>query len=208
MVERLSRLSQTPSEFVKIHYSDVWTKIINGEIAGTYNESREYEYETASYGTLYRDTLSKLIADKFIADLDRDKHGSILKINVEKFKLFDGIYAAKASEESENEFIIEVNLKPEIYCDLDLITEESSSSFMGDTGVTNVTNNECFESNNDDQTNNIPPADPDTMTREEISQAIDKAVIESNDSDRYICPICNRDKLKQQKDLHKLNCPG
>jgi hypothetical protein len=62
---------------------------------------------------------------------------------------------------------------------------------------------------NDSQSRNSVFSETDTtMTREQIIEAIEKAVSESNDLERYVCPICNAEKLKQQKDLHKMSCNG
>lgn len=48
------------------------------------------------------------------------------------------------------------------------------------------------------------------MNQQEISQAIDKAVKESNHPlpERFYCPLCHTSRLKKQKDLHKHACEG
>ena len=49
----------TPSNSVTIQYSKAWKHVIDGGITDTL--MKETEYITSSYGTLYRDRLSKLI---------------------------------------------------------------------------------------------------------------------------------------------------
>lgn len=100
---------QNLKPIVDIQYSDIWSKIINGEITGDYNPNKPHEYETLSYGTIYRDTLSRTIADQFGAGLAKNNKGSVIKINVEKFRKIEKVY----SEVVEKQFKIKVWLNGE-----------------------------------------------------------------------------------------------
>jgi hypothetical protein len=75
-----------------VYFSDIWKTIIQGAIDGNYDEKKPNQYETVDYGTLYKNTLSKLIADKFGAKLNRKANGSILIFDLEKFRRFDELY--------------------------------------------------------------------------------------------------------------------
>ena len=66
-----------------------------GNILGTLNPNKPTEYITASYGTIYRDTLSKMIEDQFGAKLAHNNKGSVLKIDVEKFRRLKAVYSQK-----------------------------------------------------------------------------------------------------------------
>jgi hypothetical protein len=93
-----SQLQKPSSKYVSIQYSEIWFMITNGEIAGTYNPSKPNEYETTNYGTIYNNTLSKIIEDQFGATLEKNTKGSVVKIDVEKFRKVEKVYSNDAQQ--------------------------------------------------------------------------------------------------------------
>lgn len=52
----------------KVYSSDIWNRIKVGAIEGYYDEKKPNVYETADYGTIYRNTITSIICDKFGAE--------------------------------------------------------------------------------------------------------------------------------------------
>ena len=95
------------SNIVNIPYSKIWEKITTDGIKG--NKYNDTQYETQEYGPLYHNTLSKLIGDKFSANLRHKEEGSILTIDRVKFESYDDIYNHQV-EGSDKEIDIMVSL--------------------------------------------------------------------------------------------------
>ena len=68
----------------KVYSSDIWNRIKAGAIEGYYDEKKPNQYESADYGTLYRNTITSIICDKFGADKRHTEKGSILKFDAKK----------------------------------------------------------------------------------------------------------------------------
>jgi hypothetical protein len=68
----------------ELRSSIIWDNITQGSIEGHYDEKKPNEYQTADYGTIYRNTITNIICDKFGAEKRHDRNGSTLKFDVEK----------------------------------------------------------------------------------------------------------------------------
>ena len=104
--DHVNQLDQVQNKELK--YADIWNKIINGAIEGFYNDKKQNQYETVSYGILYNNYLSRSIANKFGAHLDSKRNGSTLTFNIEKLDLFENIYGESAAD---NEVKIKVEVE-------------------------------------------------------------------------------------------------
>jgi len=101
----VNELDQVKTKELK--YSKIWDKIISGEIEGYYNDKKQNQYETISYGIIYNNYLSRFISNKFGAQLDPKRDGSTLTFDIEKLKLFENIYGERA----ENDVKIKAEVK-------------------------------------------------------------------------------------------------
>jgi hypothetical protein len=70
----------------KLYGSTIWDRIKAGAIEGYYDEKKPNQYESADYGTLYRNTITSIICDKFGAEKRHTDKGSILKFIKHNFK--------------------------------------------------------------------------------------------------------------------------
>jgi hypothetical protein len=86
----------------ELRSSIIWDNIIQGSIEGHYDEKKPNEYQTADYGTIYRNTITNIICDKFGAEKRHDRNGSILKFDVEKL-----VKVAKSYD-------LEINIQTEV----------------------------------------------------------------------------------------------
>jgi hypothetical protein len=135
------------SKFVAVQYSKIWQHITQGAIAGKFNDNKPSQYETHDYGILFQNTLSRLIADKFGADLDRKPNGSILIFNTEKFDYFEEVYSVKVQSDKNED---DVNDSLKIKVKLEVSDDEGNVGNEGSTGC--VATNSNFDSNSIDYT--------------------------------------------------------
>ena len=68
----------------EVYNSSIWNQITAGAIEGYYDEKKPNEYQSADYGTLYRNTITNIICDKFGAEKRYTDKGSILKFDTKK----------------------------------------------------------------------------------------------------------------------------
>jgi hypothetical protein len=116
----LDHLENTYSElkqkktYVKVLFYEIWNYIIkDGGIDGQYNENmNKYEYETMDYGSIYLNSLTTFIHNKFAAEIKKESHGRVLIFNIEKLERFEDLYSDGKLD--ENKVKIEVKLKTEI----------------------------------------------------------------------------------------------
>ena len=212
-----------PVQVIPIQYSNIWNHIINGGISGTLNPNKTTEYITASYGTIYRDTLSKMIEDQFGAKLAHNNKGSVLKIDVEKFRRLEPVYAQKGW------FKIKVWLKKdgEPKDDDKDDKEESSSSFLCDGSDTgdgiskgSVQNNDVSDSTLEEEEleiikqshiseeeNNM---DPSKMPSLPSLPSLSSTTTIKPEGPTYICKNCNQLQYTEKNswESHKKSCPG
>ena len=94
---------------VKVVFSYIWNNIKEGEIEGHYDEKKnKYEYETVDHGSLYINSLPKIISDKFTAQVKKESYGRALIFDVEKLERFEDLY----SDSHLNEDKVKINVKP------------------------------------------------------------------------------------------------
>ena len=76
----------------KIPGADICPDIINGGIEGAYDPKTPNKYESAEHGTLYRNTLTAIICDKFGAERKHGENGTIFTFDTDKLSKV-GVYA-------------------------------------------------------------------------------------------------------------------
>jgi hypothetical protein len=69
----------------------IWTSILE-TIPGTFDEKRQNEFQTHDYGTLYRNTITNVICDKFGAERRHRKEGTVLTFDPEKLLRVGRLY--------------------------------------------------------------------------------------------------------------------
>ena len=81
---------------MEIPASQIWSAItgING-IDGYYDEKRPNEFQTGDFGTIYRNTITNIICDKFGAIKKHTEKGSVLTFDLEKLKKVAKSYASE-----------------------------------------------------------------------------------------------------------------
>ena len=95
MIDKRTNFTADNPKLVNVLYSDIWEKITTGTaeerpIKG--NLLNDYQYETRDHNVIYQNTLSKLIADKFSAELRSGSKGSILTFDIIDFENYDSVY--------------------------------------------------------------------------------------------------------------------
>jgi hypothetical protein len=71
----------------EIFASAIWDRITEGNVIGHYDERKPNEYQTADYGTIYSNTVTNIICDKFGAQRRHKEKGNILIFDVDKVYL-------------------------------------------------------------------------------------------------------------------------
>ena len=85
-------VTNDPNPIVDVLYSLIWTKITEGDNKIKGDKMSATQYETLEYGSIYQNTLSKFIGDKFSASMKHKEVGSILSFDKQKFESYDDIY--------------------------------------------------------------------------------------------------------------------
>ena len=62
----------------------IWDRITDGKLIGHYDERKPNEYQTADYGTIYRNSITNIICDKFGAQKRHKEKGNVLIFDVDK----------------------------------------------------------------------------------------------------------------------------
>ena len=62
----------------EIPTSSIWNMITSGNVNGYYDDRRPNEYQTADFGTIYRNSITNIICDKFGAQRRHKEKGNIL----------------------------------------------------------------------------------------------------------------------------------
>jgi hypothetical protein len=68
----------------KVLGKDIWTDIVNGGIEGSYDPKKANEFQSAEHGTLFRNTLTAIICDKFGAERKHGENGTIFTFDPDK----------------------------------------------------------------------------------------------------------------------------
>ncbi len=77
--------------------SIIWDNITNGSIIeGHFDDKRPNEYQSADYGTLYRNTITNIICNKFGAERKHTRNGNVLRFDPEKLVKVGSAYNIKS----------------------------------------------------------------------------------------------------------------
>jgi hypothetical protein len=68
----------------EISASAIWDRITDGDVIGHYDERKPNEYQTADYGTIYSNSVTNIICDKFGAQRRHKEKGNVLIFDVDK----------------------------------------------------------------------------------------------------------------------------
>ena len=69
---------------MEISASAIWGRITDGKVIGHYDERKPNEYQTADYGTVYRNSITNIICDKFGAQRRHKEKGNVLMFDLGK----------------------------------------------------------------------------------------------------------------------------
>jgi hypothetical protein len=76
---------------------DIWSRIVEGGIPGYYDAERKpKEYQTDEYGTIYRNSFTNIICDKFGAIKKHTDKGSVLIFDIDKLQKLGKSYDLEA----------------------------------------------------------------------------------------------------------------
>ena len=222
------------NKFVVVQYSKIWAHITGGAIAGKFNDNKPTQYETPDYGILFQNTLSKLIADKFGADLDRQPSGSILIFNTEKFDYFEDVYCIKycpdKNEDDLKDFVkIEVKLESSY--------DEGNVGNVGNVGYVSTNSKSDSNSNNpqdyqegsgkdssslrgkqskdmksknlEDETHSLKPTQPTQPTSNKYGETAEdlkglSKTVCRKGTGFYHCPQCKFENIYPEEVLHHM----
>ena len=87
----------------------MWESITNA-VDGYWDERKPNEYQTSEYGTIYRNTITNIICDKFGAKRKHKEKGNYLIFNPEEVTRAGKIYNTKISIQTK---LILIQDKPE-----------------------------------------------------------------------------------------------
>ena len=106
----LKEKANEKQKLIKVPFSYIWDSIKDdNEIAGQYDEKKnKYAYETIEYGSLYLNSLTTTISNKFAATIKKESYGKALIFDVEKLARFEDLY--NESHLKGNNVKIEVRL--------------------------------------------------------------------------------------------------
>jgi hypothetical protein len=96
IVNRVSRYGR------EVPAKQIWSEIISGSIIeGHFDDKRPNEYQSADYGTLYRNTVTNIICDKFGAERKHREHGNVLRFDSEKLVKVGNAYNIETNIQSK-----------------------------------------------------------------------------------------------------------
>jgi hypothetical protein len=82
----------------EVYASKIWEMITTGTIIqGKYDERKPNEYHSSDYGTIYRNTITNIICDKFGAERKRKNDGTVLMFDKEKLLKVGSVYNQRSS---------------------------------------------------------------------------------------------------------------
>ncbi|MFL6508542.1 MAG: hypothetical protein ACJ704_11490 [Nitrososphaeraceae archaeon] len=131
-------------------------------IEGYYDSKKPNEYQTADYGTIYRNTITNIICDKFGAERKRNENGSILTFDFEKLSRVANIYNIEANMQKK---LIELDHEGIVG---NVGSTEAESSSVED-GHAKIVNN---QSNNDKKSVDTIENHVDNTTQKDTKEPI------------------------------------
>jgi hypothetical protein len=82
---------------IELPASSIWHRITAGGVDGHYDERRPNEYQTADFGTIYRNSITNIICDKFGAQRRHKERGNIVIFDPEKLAKIGKSYEIETS---------------------------------------------------------------------------------------------------------------
>ena len=198
----------------EISAGHIWRTIVETLEGSPSDEKKPNEYQSADYGTLYRNTITNIICDKFGAERRHSKNGSILIFDLEKLLKVGKVYD------------LETNIQTKV-------TERQGDGGYGSDGSTEgmnllIQNRDVKSvnsySNNYEKLNNIESNTANTTTQKDSEQApssqepsqlsqpspssttgLNKSIYRLGHSDTWCCNNCRQkgDKWYMQQHLCK-----
>lgn len=82
----------------EVYASKIWEMITSGTVTqGKYDERKPNEYHSSDYGTIYRNTITNIICDKFGAERKRKNDGTVLIFDIEKLLKVGSAYNQRSA---------------------------------------------------------------------------------------------------------------
>ena len=91
--------SLTEAKGTEVSVASLWGGILSG-IPGVIDEKKPYQYETREFGTLYYNTITRIMVDKFGAESKKKGDGAVLLFDKEKLARFARAYT-KMDDDSD-----------------------------------------------------------------------------------------------------------
>jgi hypothetical protein len=209
----------------EVYASKIWDMITSSTIIhGKYDDRKPNEYHSSDYGTIYRNTLTNIICDKFGAERKRKNDGTILIFDNEKLLKVGSIYnqrsiiqtklleyednsSREGSESSEGSRVntctaIQVyhathNGKIEVFRNNEHIVMPNIT-----TNFVNITNKQNHQATLDTKTLNTIFQEPSQPSQPSL-QGISQSIYRIRDTDTWACKNCKQrdDKWFMQKHL-------
>ena len=140
--------------------------IVEGNlISGYYDEKRPNEYQTADYGTIYRNSITNVICDKLGAQKKHKETGSVLIFDIDKLVKIGKPYELETHVQLK---LLEEDHKPD---------GPDSSDGFGKTLTTSKDNHNREITNNDGNHINISEGNPDNHVNNTADQNENPSVI-------------------------------
>jgi hypothetical protein len=179
----------------KVYSSDIWNRIKAGAIEGYYDEKKPNVYESADYGTIYRNTITSIICDKFGAEKRHTEKGSILKFDAKKLARIGWAYnieshiQTKLEPDSPDSPDGSIELQGHHKQDDDVKNEDND---LNNTSTNHVDNTSQIE-NKQPIASQEPsaPSEPSANDPPAIEQQTPDSIYRIGHSDLFACNNCN-----------------
>jgi hypothetical protein len=208
----------------EVHARKIWGMITSGAIIqGKYDDRKPNEYHSSDYGTIYRNTITNIICDKFGAERKRKNDGTVLIFDNEKLLKVGNAYNQRSSiqtklseyEDSSSEgsegyvgsrvnacTAIQVyhavdNGKIEVFRTNEHIVMPNIA-----TNFVNITNKQNNQATLDPKTLNTGLQEPSQPSQPSL-QSIGQSIYRIGNTDSWACKNCKQrdDKWYMQKHL-------
>ena len=209
----------------EVYASKIWERITSAAtIHGKYDDKKPNDYHSSDYGTIYRNTITNIICDKFGAERKRKNDGTVLIFDNEKLLKVGSAYnqrssiqtklseyedssSSEGSESSEGSrgntcTAIQVyhathNGKIEVFRNNERIIMPNIA-----TNFVNITNEQNHKTALDTNTSNSHLQEPSQPSQPSL-QGIVQNIYRIRDTDTWACKNCKQrdDKWYMQKHL-------
>ena len=210
----------------EVYASQIWEMITEGTIIqGEYDPRKSNEYQTSDYGTIYRNTITNIICDKFGAERKRKNDGAVLIFDKEKLLKVGSAYnlrssiqtklleykdsiSSEGSESSEGCVRSKANTCTaiQVYHAIDnskievFRTNEQITTPNIATSFVNITNKQNNQATLDAKTLNTSIQEPSQPSQPSL-QGIGQSIYRIGNTDSWACKNCKQrdDKWFMQK---------